>query len=305
LKRCSVIDIGTNSILYLTVEKKNRNRLYPVSQKLYNVRLGKGVEKNRYIENGVVDRCIEVLKELKKTAQNQKADKLIVVGTEVFRKAENKKTIINKIRNKTGLNVHVLSEKEEAEASYAGAVKGNNIKEKCCVVDVGGGSSEIICGHKSEAETFISIPAGAVGLTEECIQSDPPGTQEISNLENRIEIELQKHSFLRLPKSNRLIGVGGTITTAAAVYFNLKQYDSEKIQGKELSISDIDSVLKRLCQVTLLKRKKILRFDPERADIIIAGMIIVKMIMKKGEYSSIVVSDFGLRYGLAVKELIS
>jgi len=305
LKRCSVIDIGTNSILFLTVGKKNGNRLYPVSQKQYNVRLGKGVEENRNIENGVLDHCIEVLQVLKKTAQEQQSDKLIVVGTEVFRKAENRIQILNKIRDDTGLDVHILSEKEEAEASYTGAVKGNTITGECCVIDVGGGSSEIICGHNREVKNFISLPSGAVGLTEKFIHSDPPGIQEISSLENWIETELDQYSFSALPFSNKLIGVGGTITTAATVYFNLKHYDPEVIQGKELKFSDIESLLKRLSQVTLLKRKKMLRFDPERADIIIAGMEIVKVIMNKGNFPSIIVSDLGLRFGLAVKELIS
>jgi len=99
--------------------------------------------------------------------------------------------------------------------------------------------------------------------------------------------------------------VGGTITTTAAIYYKLKQYDPNIIQGKVLKFSHIDALLERLGRVSEKERKKIINFDPQRADIIIAGMIIVRSIMELGNFNSIIISDSGLRFGLAVQELTS
>jgi len=305
LNRYSVIDIGTNSILYLLVEISDEDRLHSKSQELYNVRLGKGVENNRRIDNTALDHCIEILNKLKKLARKQQSDKLIVVGTEVFRKAENRVQILKRIRAQTGLEIKLLSEKEEAEASFLGAVVGNNLKGENCVVDIGGGSSEIIFGKGREVIDSISIPMGAVGLTEEFLKTDPPQEREILDLENKVIMELKKYSCSILSSCSVLIGVGGTITTAAAIHFNLTQYDPDVIQGKVLRLSEITTILNRLYLVSLSERKNILDFDPERADIIIAGMIILKSIMKTGNFQSIRISDSGLRFGLALKELTS
>ncbi len=305
MNRYSVIDIGTNSILYLLVEISDEDRLHSKSQELYNVRLGKGVENNRRIDNTALDHCIEILNKLKKLARKQQSDKLIVVGTEVFRKAENRVQILKRIRAQTGLEIKLLSEKEEAEASFLGAVVGNNLKGENCVVDIGGGSSEIIFGKGREVIDSISIPMGAVGLTEEFLKTDPPQEREILDLENKVIMELKKYSCSILSSCSVLIGVGGTITTAAAIHFNLTQYDPDVIQGKVLRLSEITTILNRLYLVSLSERKNILDFDPERADIIIAGMIILKSIMKTGNFQSIRISDSGLRFGLALKELTS
>lgn len=305
MKRCSFVDVGTNSILYLLVEISSKNRIYPVSQKLYNVRLGEGMEKTGIIDYGSLDVCIDVLKRLKKLAEDQQAEKLIAVGTQVFRKAKNREQAVNLITKETGIKLRVLTEKEEAEASYAGAIEVNTIKGEHWVVDVGGGSTEIMYGRQKEVINFVSIPLGAVGLTERCIRSDPPTAQELSVLSDEVFLELNKHSFLRPSPKKMLIGVGGTITTAAAIHCHLTRYEPEVIQGQEIQLSEIQKILKTLCEISLTERKKLLSFDPERADIIIAGLIIIQSIMEKGEFQTIKTSDFGLRWGLAVKELTS
>lgn len=286
-------------------EISDKGVLHPVSQKLFNVRLGKGVENFKKIEHSSLDKCLEILKKLKKLAQVQQSEKLIAVGTEVFRKAENRDQILKSIRKQTGLEVRVLSEKEEAEASFSGAVAGSRVRGEGWVVDVGGGSTEIIFGKQRQVIDFISMPLGAVGLTEKFIKSDPPSVQEISDLRNKVFTELNQYSIIKNFSSKMMIGVGGTITTAAAIHCNLKQYDPDVIQGKELRFFEIQAIVKRLCVVSLSERQNILSFDPERADIIIAGLVIVQSIMEAGNFQKIRVSDLGVRFGLAVKELTS
>lgn len=305
MKRCSVIDIGTNSLLYLMVEMTDTGKFCPREQKLYNIRLGRGLSKNKKIEDAALGRCIEILIKLKQEAIHQKTDKMIAVGTEVFRRAENREQILLKIKNHTGLKVKVLTEREEAEASFSGAVTRTNLHKECWVADVGGGSSEVIYGKQDEIFDYISLPLGAVGLTEEFLHTDPPASREIYDLENKVNTEIKKCFFSSWIPRKKLIGVGGTITTAAAIHYQLKKYDPDYIQGKILKLTHINSILRRLCRVTQQEREKIVSFDPERADIITAGMIIVKSIMKLGKFNSVMISDSGLRFGLAVRELTS
>ncbi len=305
MKRCSVIDIGTNSLLYLMTERSDAGNINPIYQELYNVRLGKGLGKNKKIEDATLNHCIRILHKLKHLAVKQKAEKLIVTGTEVFRKAENREQSLHRIETETGLKVRILSHQEEAEASFLGAVKRNMIKEECWVADVGGGSSEIIFGQDYQVIDYISFPLGAVSLTEEFFNTDPPSPGEISSLQNKVISDFRKSALPGWIPPRILIGVGGTITTTAAIYYKLKQYDPNIIQGKVLKFSHIDALLERLGRVSEKERKKIINFDPQRADIIIAGMIIVRSIMELGNFNSIIISDSGLRFGLAVQELTS
>ncbi len=300
MQRVVVIDIGTHSILYLLAEKERAGRIVCVHQEIRGVRLGRNIGARGIVQKATLKKAITVLKEYAKLAQEQHADEIIVVATHVLRAARNKADIGEAIREETGLHLRILSEKEEAEASYCGATFGRGLMEPACVVDIGGGSTEVILGKAGRIVEVKSIPVGAVGLTERFLRSDPPSDTELANMEHFINTTMKDTLVPLLLGAKNLIGVGGTVTTLAALDLGLRTYDPHRVDGHILQASRIRRMTDHIQKLTLSEREKIMEIDPERADIILAGAYLLKAIMARGPFKTIRVSDRGLRFGIAI-----
>jgi exopolyphosphatase/guanosine-5'-triphosphate,3'-diphosphate pyrophosphatase len=301
LKRLAVIDIGTNSILYLVAEMNQENKVIAVDQAVRAVRLGRNCESKGIIENESLNIAIQVLKEFNRKSVDQKADQIIAVGTRVFRAAKNREQICETIRNETNFNVEVLSEQEEARYSYLGAIYERRLDQSVLAVDIGGGSTEFICGKGNQIEDSISINLGAVNLTERYVDHDPPLEREINQLEEAVHMALKGKIFALLKKGTQLIASGGTATTLGALQLQLDRYDSDRVDGCKLSLQNLKDLIDQLIIVPLEQREKMVRFDPARADIIVAGSIIFKTVLSAGKFEEAMISDRGLRFGIALR----
>ncbi|OGL45946.1 MAG: hypothetical protein A2161_00915, partial [Candidatus Schekmanbacteria bacterium RBG_13_48_7] len=207
----------------------------------------------------------------------------------------------NVIKEEIGFDLRILTEAEEAYYSYHGGLSGLEYRsQKPVLVDIGGGSTEFIWTDNSGILNLISKPMGALRYTEEFLHHDPPLPSERSNLETKIQTILK---ILPVITGDSLIGVGGSITTLAAIILRLQNYDPEKIHGQKFSIEKIVSSSQKLFQLPVNLRKQIPGLEPARADIILAGITILSQLMNKLEFSSIMVSNRGLRFGLMLKLL--
>lgn len=299
----AVIDVGTHSVLYLLVEKNARGDAISLFQEIQSVRLGRNVDNAGTIQGEVLTEALQVLKHYRALASQQEADQIVVVGTHVFRAARNRKTVCKRIQNETGLNVEILIEKEEAEWSYRGAVYGRKWLGQNTVVDIGGGSTEVVLGKENEIVDWESTNLGAVGVTERFIHHDPPLPTEFSAMETSVFSSLKDKGASLLKQGERLIAVGGTATTLAALDLRLKKYDPHRVDRYVMRYSTIENILDRMKRIPLAKRKKLLKLDPDRADIILAGATILKICMRLGRFEEVIVSDRGLRFGIALREL--
>jgi exopolyphosphatase/guanosine-5'-triphosphate,3'-diphosphate pyrophosphatase len=301
MRRVVVIDIGTHSILYLLAEKDSSGRVACVHQEIRGVRLGRNIGARGVVQEAFLNKAISVLKEYVKLAQDQQADEIIIVSTHVLRAAQNKADVGEMIRKETGLLLHILSGQEEAEASYRGATFGRELTESTCVVDIGGGSTEVILGKADRIMELQSIPVGAVGLTERFLRSDPPSETELADMEHFIDTSMNDTLGPLLLGAKDLIGVGGTVTTLAALDLGLRTYDPHRVDGHILQASRIRRMTDHIQKLSLSERKKIMEIDPGRADIILAGAYLLKAIMDRGPFKTIRVSDRGLRFGIAIR----
>jgi exopolyphosphatase/guanosine-5'-triphosphate,3'-diphosphate pyrophosphatase len=300
--RIAIIDIGTHSILYLLATLDNQNKLITFHQETTSVRLGRVLHQNGAIQETSCRKAVEVINHYKQLAISQMARNIIATGTQVFRTAENSSQIIQKIQDQTALPIEILSEEKEAKWSYMGAKYGKTIEEPSIVADVGGGSTEIVLGKENQIEDWTSFNIGAVVLTEKYIQHDPPLKEEIVEIESVINSKLDSSTKTMLQKGQCLIAVGGTATTLAALDLNLKKYQADVVDGYVLDQLQIKKFIDQFLKSSVKEKRKQLYPDPERADIILAGTLILNCLLKIGNFEKMTISDHGLRYGIALRE---
>ena len=245
--------------------------------------------------------AITILNEFKNVSVDRGSNNILVAGTYAFRTAENSEHVRQTILLETGLSIRVLTEYEEAILSFYGAIHERGFSGTSLVVDIGAGSTEWLLGNSRIFETN-SVPLGALTATERYLKSDPPTNQEWSEMQSAVIAKCQSFSPLK-KGTDHTLGTGGTITSLAALDMGLEQYDSKRVDGYLLSKKRLDSLIIRLRSVDSTQRRIMISYDPERADIILAGAHILKVFMELGNRTEILVSDRGLRYGIALQEL--
>ncbi len=294
MNQFAVIDIGTNSVLMLIAERQS-GKLTPLVERAEITRLGAGYAAEKKLQAGAMRRTLRAVKKFSRLARKKGVEPWIF-GTEILRIAENSVEFLRTVKRETGLEIRILSGKEEAEFTYRGAIDTlNHPPAGIAVIDIGGGSTEIALGDPNRPRLARSFPLGAVKLLESFKLSDPPSAAEMNQMEQFIQTFWQK--MPRRPLESCLIGVGGTLTTLAAVNQHLPRYCFEKVDGFTLSQIQIEKSLDRFMKCTLQERKTIIGLEPERADIIVPATLILKTFMDWSHQEEIVVSARGVRFG--------
>ncbi|MDI3481040.1 MAG: exopolyphosphatase / guanosine-5-triphosphate,3-diphosphate pyrophosphatase [Tepidanaerobacteraceae bacterium] len=303
--RVAVIDMGSNSIRLLLGEYTAK-KVVSLDKRLITTRLGRGVAKNGRLDEASMHDTISALEFFKKIAKDNKCDKILAFATSAVREAVNGKDFIHIIREKIGIDVEIISGEKEGVLSFKGARAGLGIKGSALVVDIGGGSTEFCVGDDEGFESF-SIPAGAVRLTQKYLHSDPPIDEEIQTAQSAVnelmENFVQRRASMLKDGFFTAVGVGGTITSLAAMIQKLTVYDPAKVHGFSMKQEDVKTVFESLCRMTTEERKKIPGISPQRADIITAGVIILRQIMQKLDISVIKASESDLMEGYIIENV--
>lgn len=284
--RICAIDIGTNSIRQLICDIDNEN-INKIQKDVEITRLGEGISKTGKLNNNAIQRSIEVIERFVKLAQEKGAEVIYAFATSAMRDAKNKDAFFEQVK-KLGLEVEIIDGETESLFGYIGAVMGVN-KEDALVLDIGGGSTEL--AYKGREFVKESFDIGAVRLTEKFIKNDPPTTEEYDEIRLHI-IDAVVNSIDKYKEVENVIGIGGTITTLAAVSQQLEIYSQEKVHGYQLKKEEIKRILDKFMSVTLEERKKIFGLQPQRADIIIAGTAILLTILEMLSFKEITVSEW-------------
>ena len=295
------IDIGTNTILLLIAEV-NKGVLKPLFEKETIVRLGEGVQQNGVLLEGAMERGIQTLTQYLKKCQETGVQRIFAAGTSALREAKNAGDFLKRVEQKLNLAIEVITGEEEAQLSFLAVARDlGNPEKSILVVDVGGGSTEFVLGKGNQIDHWVSLPVGSVRFTEQFLHSDPVRQEEWVNMENEINKELGKVPPLHQPFT--MVAVGGTATALASVELGLEHFVYEKIHHFALGRQALESQLERYRSKTLEERRKIPGLFPARADVILAGGVILYLAMEKLEVLSILISCHGIRYGLIYKKL--
>ena len=301
--RISSIDIGTNTILLLIAETDATSIVRVLHDEQVIARLGKGVDHNRIINQETFKRAADFLRSYGDTSARFGAERIFAVGTSALRDASNKQEFCDFIRRTAGISIEILSGEEEAEWTCRGAVVGIDTGDgSFTVLDIGGGSTEIVSAVGGRILNSISLDIGCVRITERLLRASPPTDQEIASSRDFIRRQIQEVDFVRGGITNA-VGVAGTVTTLAAMRLQLAKYDPARVHGYELGYDDIQRSFDLLKGKTLDEIKSIPQITSGRADILLAGVMILLEFLDAAGIKKITVSDRGLRYGVLLREI--
>lgn len=296
----AAIDMGTNTFRLLIAEMGNQTSLKEIYSENKIVRLGEGFAKEKAFLPSAIERALAALTHFKEILQKYSLDDLAVVGTSAVREADNQTEFLREVRRRTGFDVKVITGEEEALLTFLGVnLVMQNRSDTLLVIDIGGGSAEFICADGGTPTSLLSANLGVVHLTEKCLHSDPPTSEELKALRLAIDKVIKPIGY-HFPAKARLVGTGGTVTTLAAIDQRLSVYDPEKINRYPLPRASVERLFKELSSMPLEQRRRIPTLEKGREDIVISGASILLAVMDLFGYDPIYVSDYGLREGVLV-----
>ena len=299
--RVAVIDIGTNSARLLIAEVTG-GRVTEVERRSRVTRLGRGVDLTGQLSVEAIEAACEAIGDYVTTYQEAGVDTVNAIATSAVRDASNGSAFIAELRERFALSARVLDGEEEARLTYLGATSERPPAEPTLVVDIGGGSTELIVGAGAEISFHASLQAGVVRHTERHISSDPPTAVELEALatdaRGLIEAAIAGHDAK--PEARTGIAVAGTPTSLAAIEMELAPYDPERVHGHILSLPSIQRMFSRLASAPLAERTEIAGLHPDRAPTIVAGVVILVETMRAFGLDSIEVSEHDILYGTAI-----
>jgi exopolyphosphatase/guanosine-5'-triphosphate,3'-diphosphate pyrophosphatase len=270
-----------------------------VSEKAEMTRLGKGVDHTGRLADDSMEVTCDVVARFAEEARLLGARGIAVSATSAARDASNGSEFVRRVTERAKVSVDILSGDEEARLSFASAHADFGGSAPLVVVDIGGGSTEFIYGDRTGVISFRkSFDIGSVRLTERFIRQDPPAADEIRAVESHLANTLKA---LPPPAPDaRLIGVAGTVTTVCAVARSIDPYVTERVHGAVLTVAEIERTATALAALPVAERKHLKGLQPKRADIIVAGSLILVAALRCVQADAVVVSDRGLRWGLIV-----
>jgi exopolyphosphatase/guanosine-5'-triphosphate,3'-diphosphate pyrophosphatase len=296
--RLAAIDVGTNTVLLLVAERRGAV-LAPVLERAEITRLGRGVDASGRLDPAAIRETVRVLADFAASARSLGAVRIACVATSAARDASNGAEFFEEARRDAGLVPEVITGEEEARLVWASAWRDFGAGGgPLAVLDVGGGSTELSFGDAPLPSGRTSLQVGAVRLTERHVRSDPPTAAETARLREAARDALGAVARLALPPRGRLVGVAGTVTTLSAVAQALPVYDAERVHGATLARDDVEALVARLARLTVAERATLPGMEPKRADVILAGGIIVAEAMALLGFDRLTVSDRGVRWGL-------
>ncbi len=297
-KRKAVIDIGTNSIKFCLAEGDGKGGYVILKDANDIARLGEGLKDTHLIGEEALERNAQSVKAFAETARKEGAGEIAVVGTMALRTAKNAADFQARVKELAGLEVRVIPGEEEAQLSYLAVVKGieGASRSKLMTMDTGGGSTEFVFGDKGKLSRKFSLNIGAVRFTEQYLAQMPVGKKKLASCDKAVREELAEGGVTTAVEF--LVGMGGTVTSMAAVKHKMATYDPDVIQGSVLTLDDVKSQIEEYAVKTLDERRQIVGLQPKRADVILAGALIVKNVLELTGAGQLIVSDRGLRHGL-------
>ncbi|MDE5073622.1 MAG: Ppx/GppA phosphatase family protein [Trichodesmium sp. St16_bin4-tuft] len=308
----AAIDIGTNS-LHLVVVKIDPNlpTFTIIDQDKETVRLGECGTKGN-LKPEVMDRAIATLERFQQIAKSANAEQIITVATSAVREAPNGKEFINRIANELNLYVDLISGQEEARRIYLGvlsAMEFNN--QPHIIIDIGGGSTELILGDSDTPRTLSSTKIGAVRLTKEFITTNPISKSEFAYLQAYIRGLLErptKNILANIKKGEKpqLVGTAGTIEALATInaYEKLGNVPAP-LGGYQFSLTELEELVNKLRKLPISQRREILGMSEKRAEIILAGALVLHEAMSLLEMESVTVCESSLREGVIVDWMLN
>jgi exopolyphosphatase / guanosine-5'-triphosphate,3'-diphosphate pyrophosphatase len=295
--RVAVIDVGTNSARLLIADVAD-GRVQEVERRSRVTRLGRGVDLSGQLSTEAIEAACEAIGDYVALIQEADVETVDAIATSAVRDASNGGAFVAELRERFALAARVLDGEEEARLTYLGATSEASPPVPTLVIDIGGGSTELIVGTGPEVAFHASLQAGVVRHTERHISSDPPTAVELEGLaadvRGLIESAVAGRDDVR---TEAAIAVAGTPTSLAAIEMGLEPYDPTRVHGHVLTLPSIQRMLSRLASAPLAERVEIAGLHADRAPTIVAGVVILVEAMRAFGLDQIEVSEHDILYG--------
>lgn len=303
MRRIAAIDVGTNSVRLLVVETA-RTGFRIVDEEKAQVRLGEGLGSTGELAEEAQSRTIEALARMLTIARDLGAEAVRGVATHAVRDARNGDAFVERVERETGFALEVLSAAEEGRLAFLGASANFALPGRTAVVDVGGGSVEIVRATDGEIEAISSLPLGAVVLSEMLpTGEDPPSPRSLRALRRHVRRTLEAEFGARPDAAALVVGSGGTVTSLGAVVAAQREEDFASVHGREIAAADIVHAHAFLRSLRLEDRRHVPGLPPYRADIILGGTLLLREVMRLLRSNRLLVNTKGLREGLIIDTL--
>jgi exopolyphosphatase / guanosine-5'-triphosphate,3'-diphosphate pyrophosphatase len=324
----ATIDIGTNTTLLLIAHASPDDGVEVLAERAEITRLGRGIGSTGELGAAGIAATLDVLRAYAQLAQVHGA-RIAAIGTEALRRAPNAATFLGPAAAILATEVEVIDGTREAALTFRAVLESFprqvSAQAPLVVVDIGGGSTEIIVAERGQVRLRTSLPLGSVRLTETHVKHDPALPAEIAAVRAAIAAALATvglASSIASPRASAggnagaeaaggtgakpgptLIGVAGTVTSLAAMAQNLRSYDPTQVHGFALTRQALATQMTRLYGSTQSEREAMAGLDPRRADVILAGALILQGILTESAAPAVLVSDRGIRWGLLYEQL--
>jgi exopolyphosphatase / guanosine-5'-triphosphate,3'-diphosphate pyrophosphatase len=295
-ERFAVIDAGTNSIKFRLGERTPDGWL-TLSDRAEITRLGEGLTEGGDITREAAARASDAIAGMVDEARAAGVRAIVAVGTAGLRAARNGSAVVDAIRERTGVSIEIIPGDEESRLAYQGVRAGTDVRAGSLVVfDTGGGSSQFTFGSDGRVEERFSVPVGAVRYTEAFRLADAVAPEILADARAAIAGDLGRLDGR--PRPDGFVGMGGAVTNMAAVKHALDPYDPDVVRGTVLDRAELDRQIELYRSQDADARRSIVGLQPKRADVILAGALIVRTVLEKLEVDSLTVTDRGLRDGV-------
>ncbi|MDX6516883.1 MAG: exopolyphosphatase / guanosine-5-triphosphate,3-diphosphate pyrophosphatase [Gaiellaceae bacterium] len=300
MTRVAVVDLGTNSTRLLVADVDGET-VTELSRRTTITRLGEGVDERRRLLPAPIARVRNCLVDYRREAEQLGAERALLIATSAVRDAENGEAFLGEIEWSYGFTTRLLSGDEEALLTFRGVTGGEPPESPLLVVDVGGGSTELVVGDASGVRFHQSFDVGSVRMTERFLAGDPPTADELERCAAAV-----REAFASVPPELRslpeqAIGVAGTVTTLAALDLELAEYDPGRVHGHRIGRAAIEAQLQRLAALPLAERRTVTGLEPERAPVILGGIAIVLEALRLFGLDTLGVSEHDILDGAALE----
>jgi len=292
MSRVAAVDLGTNSTRLLVADVENGS-LGEVSRRLTITRLGEGVDERRRLLPVPIARVRNCLAEYRRELESLGAERTLCIATSSVRDADNGEAFLGEVEWSYGFTTRLLSGEEEAAMMIRGVTTGRPPLDGVLVVDIGGGSTELVVAKNGDVAFSTSLDIGCVRLTERLLGSDPPSRPELAAAGAYVR------SLLPELEVSAAIGVAGTVTTLATLDLGDDGYDPARTHGHRIPLASVEEQLERLAAMTIDERVGVPGIEPGRASVIVAGIVVLREVMTAYGLDEIEVSERDVLHGAA------
>ncbi len=300
VKRAAVFDIGSVSVKMLVAESLPKGGFVPLLERARVTRLGEGLEREGDLLPAAAGRTLDAVTEFAAEAAALGATTVEALGTEALRRIPDPRPFAEELLRRAKIPLRVLKPGEEASLAFLsawGLVADPDVP--LCILDIGGGSTEILSGRKNTPQGRALMPIGALRLKEACVHADVQGADEVSCMRRTVDALIERH-FANL-SCGRLVGMGGTVMVLASILRGEPVFLPESLHGTSIDREGVSSVVKLLCGLSAQKRAAVRGLPADRADLALPGAIIAERVMERLQSPAMVASAWGIRHGRMVE----